>query len=134
AAHSSHSFSLLGGTEPERVNGELVSANYFSLLGVQAGRGRTFLPEEDRTPDTHRVAVVSQSLWQRRFGGSPALVGQTIQLSDGPYTVVGIMPEGFRGISDDAELWLPMMMNSAARPGQGLQQRNQRWLSTIARL
>jgi putative ABC transport system permease protein len=134
AARNSNSFSLLSGDEPERVNGELVSANYFSLLGVRAIHGRTFLPEEDRTPDTQRVAIVGYGLWQRRFGGIPNLVGQTIQLSDGNYTVVGIMPEGFRGISDQAELWLPMMMISAARQASDLQIRDQRWHSTIARL
>jgi putative ABC transport system permease protein len=134
AAHSSPSFSLLGGDEPERVNGELVSANYFSLLGVSAAQGRTFLPEEDRTPDARRVALVGYGLWQRRYGASPNLVGQTIQLSDGDYTVVGIMPEGFRGISDQAELWLPMMMISAAREAGDLQIRDQRWHSTVARL
>jgi len=134
AARNGTSFSLLGAGEPERVSGELVSANYFSLLGVRAALGRTFLPEEDRTPDSHCVALIGHGLWQRRFGGSANLVGQTIQLSDGSYTVVGIIPEGFRGISDQAELWLPMMMSSAVRPGQGLQARNQRWLSTIARL
>ncbi len=134
AARNATSFSLLSGNEPERVNGELVSANYFSLLDVRAAYGRTFLPEEDRTPDAQRVAMVGYGLWQRRFGGTPNLVGQTIQLSDGSYTVVGIMPEGFRGISDQAELWLPMMMNSAVRPEQDLQQRDQRWLSAVARL
>jgi predicted permease len=134
AALSSPSFSLLGGDEPERVNGELVSANYFSLLGVSAARGRAFLPDEDRTPDARRVALVGYGLWQRRYGASPSLVGQTIQLSDGNYTVVGIMPEGFRGISDQAELWLPMMMISAARTPSDLQIRDQRWLWTVARL
>jgi predicted permease len=134
AARTSNSFSLLSGNEPERINGELVSANYFSLLGVQAVNGRTFLAEEDRTPDTRRVALIGYGLWQRRFGGSLNLVGQMIQLSDGNYTVVGIMPEGFRGVSDQAELWLPMMMTSAVRAADYLQQRDQRWLSTIARV
>jgi putative ABC transport system permease protein len=134
AARVGASFSLLGAGEPERVSGELVSASYFSLLGVKPIYGRAFLPEEDRTPDTRRVAVVGYGFWQRRYGGSPQLVGQTIQLSDGNYTVVGIMPEGFRGISDQSELWLPMMMTSAARPARDLQPRDQRWLSTIARL
>ena len=102
AARVSASFTLTGGAGPENVNGELVSADYFPLLRAQAAKGRTFLPEEDRAPDTHRVAVVGYGLWQRRFGGAPALVGQTIQLNDGNYTVVGIMPDGFRGVSDQA--------------------------------
>jgi putative ABC transport system permease protein len=134
AARSSNSFNLLSGNEPERVSGELVSANYFSLLGVRASYGRTFSPEEDRTPDAQRVVLVGYGLWQRRFGGNPNLVGQTIQLSDGNYTVVGVMSEGFRGISDQAELWLPMMMVSSVREPNILQERRRRWHSVIARL
>jgi putative ABC transport system permease protein len=116
------------------VNGELVSSDYFPLLRARAAFGRTFLPEEDRVPDTHRVAVVGYGLWRRRFGGSPALLGQVIQLNDGNYTVVGIMPEGFRGVSDGAEIWLPITMASSVRDAGALQTRNQRWLSTVARL
>jgi hypothetical protein len=97
AAHAQVSFSLTGDAEPERVNGELASASYFPLLRVNPAIGRTFLPEEDVTPDAHRVAIVSNSLWLRRFGGRPDLVGRTIQLNDGNYTVIGIMPEDFRG-------------------------------------
>jgi putative ABC transport system permease protein len=134
AAQASPSFTLTGGAEPERVNGELVSADYFPLLRARATIGRTFLPEEDRTPDTHRVALVGYGLWQRRFGGSSALLGQTIQLNDSDYTVVGVMPEGFRGVSDDAEIWLPMMMVSSVRNVGVLQRREQRWHSTVARL
>ena len=134
AARTSPSFTLTGGAGPERVDGELVSADYFPLLRARAAMGRTFLPEEDRTPDTHRVAVVGYGLWQRRFGGSSALVGRTIQLNGADYTVVGIMPEGFRGVSDQAEIWLPMMMNSSVRGVGQLKERDQRWLSTVARL
>src|SRR5262249_53908417 len=75
SARNSASFSLLSGDESERVNGELVSANYFPLLGVSAAHGRTFLPEEDHTPDARRIALVGYGLWQRRFGASPNLVG-----------------------------------------------------------
>jgi putative ABC transport system permease protein len=134
AAHEETSFTLTGDAGPERVNGELASADYFPLLRVRAAMGRTFLPEEDRSPDMHRVALVGYGLWQRRFGGAPGLLGQTIRLNNGDYTVVGIMPEDFRGVSDGAEIWLPMMMVSSIRPTSQLQQRNQRWLSTIARL
>ncbi|MGH9835293.1 MAG: ABC transporter permease, partial [Blastocatellia bacterium] len=134
AARVSASFTLTGGAGPENVNGELVSADYFPLLRAQAARGRTFLPEEDRTPDTHRVAVVGYGLWQRRFGGAPALVGQTIQLNGADYTVVGITPEGFRGVSDQAEIWLPIMMVSSVRNVDHLRQRDQRWLSAVGRL
>jgi len=134
AAHAATSFNLTSGAGPERVDGELVSADYFPLLRARAAFGRTFLPEEDRAPDARRVALVGHSLWQRRFGGSAALLGQTIQLNDTDYTVVGIMPEGFRGVSDEAEIWLPMMMVSSVRPVSILQARNQRWQGAVARL
>jgi putative ABC transport system permease protein len=116
------------------VSGELVSWNYFAVLGVGAIQGRTFLLEEDITPDAQRVVVIGAGLWQRRFGGAANVIGQTIRFSDGNYTVVGIMPEGFRGISDQAEIWLPMMMISSVRVVEDLQTRNQRWLSSVARL
>ncbi|HEX5083789.1 MAG TPA: ABC transporter permease [Blastocatellia bacterium] len=134
AAYAETSFTLTGGAEPARVDGELASADYFPLLHARAAMGRTFLPEEDRAPDTHRVALIGYGLWQRRFGGNSAILGQTIQLNDGNYTVVGVMPEGFRGLSDEAEIWLPMMMVSSVRPVSQLRQRGQRWLSTVARL
>ncbi len=133
AAYDSASFTLTGGAEPERLNGELTSADYFPLLRADAAFGRTF-PEEDRAPDTHRVALVGYGLWMRRFGGATALVGQTIQLNGAGYTVVGIMPEGFRGVSDQAEIWLPMMMVSSVRRASMLQEREQRWHSAIGRL
>jgi putative ABC transport system permease protein len=134
AALDSVSFSLTDGDQPERINGELVSADYFPLLGVEAARGRTFLPEEDATPDTHRVALVGYELWQRRFGSDPAMVGRSITLNGGLYTVVGILPRGFRGISSQAEIWLPMMMVSSVRYAAILQDRDEHWHRAIARL
>ena len=134
AARTATSFTLTGGAEPERVDGELVSADYFPLLRTRAAFGRTFLPEEDRTPDTHRVALVGYGLWRRRFGANPGLVGQTIQLNGGNYTVVGVMPEGFRGVRDHAEIWLPLMMVSSVRDAGQLRERDQRWLGAVARL
>ncbi len=134
AAVNSASFSLTDAETPERINGELVSADYFPILGIQAATGRTFLPEEDTTPDTHPVALVGHELWQRRFGSDPALVGQAITLNGRLYTVVGVLPEGFRGISSRAEIWLPMMMVSSDRRALILQERDEHWHQAIARL
>lgn len=134
AARLSTSFTLTGDGGPERVDGEYASADYFPLLRVQAALGRTFLPEEDRPRDAHRVALVGQRLWRRRFGGRPALVGEAIRLNGADYTVVGIMPESFRGVSDQAEIWLPMMIGLSASQMSDPDARAKRGLSTIARL
>ena len=98
AAHNIDQFKLGGAEEVEQVWGEMVSGNYFELLGVNAIRGRTFLPEEDQTPGTHPVAVISHGLWQRRFGSNPAVVGQTITLNHQPLTVIGIAPPQYTGM------------------------------------
>lgn len=85
---------LTGGDEPERLRGLYVTGNLFSVLGVDAARGRT-LSEEETWAGNYRVVVLSHSLWQRRFGGDPSIVGQTISLNGTNRTVVGIMPRVF---------------------------------------
>jgi putative ABC transport system permease protein len=96
----------------EVVWGELVSANYFDVMGVKPVLGRGFLPEEDRTPNAHPVVVVSHSLWQRRFDADAAIVGQTIYLNGLPFTVIGVMPESFLGSAFFLRkaFWVPSMM------------------------
>jgi putative ABC transport system permease protein len=102
---------LTGSGEPERLRGHRVSASFFSILGVQPALGRTFLPEEDQ-PDGERVLILSHGLWQRRFGSDPSVVGRTVSLDREPYTVIGVMPRGFRDFSnifstEEVKLWLP---------------------------
>jgi predicted permease len=97
---------------PEVVWGETVSANYFDVMGVRPVLGRAFLPEEDRTPNTHPVAIISHSLWQRRFGGGAGVIGKTVYLNGQPFTVVGVMPESFLGSTFYLRysFWAPSMM------------------------
>jgi putative ABC transport system permease protein len=127
-------FNLTGGEEPVRVRGEVVSASYFPLMGIEAHRGRTFQPEEDATPLTHPVAIISHALWQRRFASDPGAVGSNIRLNEKEFTVVGIAPEGFLGISTEAEVWVPMMMAHAFFGDRTLTERGSRSLSVAARL
>ena len=96
---------LTGSAEPERLNGRMCTAGLFSLLGVDAQIGRTFLPEEDRAGGTP-VVLLSYGLWQRRFGGSKEILGKPITLDSQPYTVVGVLPSGFQ-LLQPADVFVP---------------------------
>jgi len=87
---------LSGGGQPEQVRGVHVSEDYFRLLGVAPAMGRTFSAEEDR-PGGPRVAVLTNGLWTRRFGGDRAMIGRTVRLNSEPFTVIGVMGPGFSG-------------------------------------
>ncbi len=110
---------LSHGGRNQRVWGYLVSGNYFDVLGVKPALGRAFLPEEDATPGSHPVAVLSYGCWERRFGADPSIVGQTVQFNGRPYTVVGVAPKGFIGteVAYQAEMFIPMMMSKEIEPG-----------------
>ena len=107
AAIDETTFDLSGNGEPLEVRGEQVSANFFSVLGVQPAVGRTFTPEEDR-PGGPRVAVLSNALWNQRFGGDRGLVGREIDVNHLHYTVIGVMPPAlyFPPWGDRAEMWI----------------------------
>ncbi|MBZ5585484.1 MAG: ABC transporter permease [Acidobacteriia bacterium] len=104
---------LGGGGAPEQVRGVHVSAEYFRLFGVAPALGRTFTPEEDR-PAGPRVAVLSNGLWKRRFGGDAGMVGRAVRLNSEPFTVVGVMGPEFAG-EPETDLFLPAQadLNSA---------------------
>ena len=124
-------FNLVVGNQAERVSGELVSYNFFSLLGGDPALGRAFTPEEDGKPFEHRVTVLGHDLWRRRFGADPQVVGKGVDLNGEKYTVVGVAPAGFRGISGKAEAWIP----SSMPPGPVyVSNRRMRWLGGVARL
>ena len=104
-----------GGEGPERVTGMLVSADYFGILGTRPAVGRLFVAGEDDTPGGDPVVVLSHRLWTRRFGGDPSVVGRSIALNGGSYTVVGVAQEGFQGhvSAADFALWVPVTMRKA---------------------
>jgi predicted permease len=121
---------LTGQGDPERLNGSLVSGDFFSTLRVPAALGRTILPEEAGTEGA-RVVVLSNGLWRRLFGAQPDIVGQTIQLNGKSYEVVGVMPPGFRDFFyKDVELWAPL----AFSPAQYSTGRTNEFLAATARL
>jgi hypothetical protein len=88
---------LTGSGKPERIWGTVASANYFDVLGVKPVLGRGFLPEEDRTPGGAPVAVISYRFWQTHFRGSDAILGQTINVNQHAFLVVGVAPPLFQG-------------------------------------
>ena len=103
---------LTGQGEPESLRGRDVSAPFFDMLGAHAALGRTFTEEDDR-PGAPSVAVISHSLWKRRFGGDPAVIGRTITLDDKPFTVIGVMPADFRFLSEGGDFWTPIQLDPA---------------------
>ncbi|MGH9711846.1 MAG: ABC transporter permease [Candidatus Acidiferrales bacterium] len=136
-AHQILPLNLGRGDKPERVWAAIVSGNYFDVLGVKALIGRTFLPEEDKTPNTHPVAVIGYGLWQRRFGADPNVLGRTITLNEHDFTIIGVTPKDFgspfAGIALD--VWTPAMMKDyVARPHFSLTDRGSRWLMVMGRL
>ncbi|OJT17558.1 permease [Archangium sp. Cb G35] len=107
AASDSTDLSLTGaGGEPERLQGTTVSAEFFQVLGTSPLVGRTFLPGED-APGHSRVVVLGHALWQRRFGGDPAVLGRSVEVDGVPYTVVGVMRPGF-DFPSRSQLWIPV--------------------------
>lgn len=103
---------LADGNVPEQLMGQLVSANYFEVLGVEPVQGRTFLPEEGGIREQHPVIVLSHGLWRRRFGADPEVVGSKVLLNAHPFTVIGVAEKGFKGpyLTHDFEFWIPIGM------------------------
>jgi putative ABC transport system permease protein len=126
-------YNLTGTDAPERLQVEMVTASYFTLLGVEAVVGRTFTAEEDRIPGANSVALLGYGLWQRRFGGDQQVIGKTIDLDKQTFTIVGVAPPDFRGQSGTADIWAPMMAATKFVP-KILTRPNEYWFQVIARL
>lgn len=125
------------GDQTERVRGELVSGNFFEVLGVRPWAGRLFTQDDDRTPGAHPVAVLSYAYWESRFGKDPNLIGKTIIVNEHPLTVIGVTPPGFYGVSlsSNPDVRVTMMMTPVFNPlpPTRLQSRRHQWLSVMAR-
>ncbi len=114
---------------PEHVQAVHAEANLFPLLGVRAALGRTFTASED-TFGSHRVAVLSDALWKRRFGGRPDVIRETVHINGEPYRIIGVMAADFRFPYDNMELWVPL----AYAAGDNMATRNNHYVSAIGRL
>jgi len=102
-----------GGAEPRQVNGQMVSANYFDVLGLRPAAGRFFLPDEDTKLGGNNVAVISYGFWANKLGSDKDEVGKTLTLNAMPYTIIGVAPKGFKGtftFSSAEQIWIPASM------------------------
>jgi putative ABC transport system permease protein len=131
AAYDPQNMTLSAGGETERINAEFVSAPYFRLVGVSPARGRTFQPDEDDVTRPALVVLMSDGLWKRRFGSDPEIVGRTVMLNARAYTVVGLMPPRFKGLTDTAEVWIPFALYA---PPAAMAERGNRGFAALARL
>jgi putative ABC transport system permease protein len=125
------------GDQNERVSSDLVSGNYFEVLGVRPWVGRLFTQEDDRTPGAHPVAVISYGFWERRFGKDQSIIGKTILANEHSLTVIGVTPPNFYGLylSSAPEVWVPLMMTPVFNPlpADRLTRRTHQWLTVMAR-
>lgn len=124
----------------EWLYGQIVTANFFAVMGVQPLLGRTFLPAEDLKPGGHPVLVISERLWRRRFAASPAVLGKTVDLNRHGFTIVGVAPASFQGDTAalQCDFWAPAMMHRevaySGLEANAILQRYSRWHHTYARL
>jgi macrolide transport system ATP-binding/permease protein len=147
AAYTAISPTMDANGQPEALSGQLVSGNYFEVLGVTLPVGRGFTPDDDRIGSPVRVAVISHALWQRAFNGDRLVIGRTVRLNSQPYTLIGVAPPGFAGPrrEDAVDVWMPSALQpevdppaSAVRRARGhaavFDLRRSRGLSMVGRL
>ena len=129
AAFYSRAYNLTATREPERIPTLIVSAGFFSALGIPPSIGRAFVSQDEQW-GSHRVAILTHGLWQRRFGGDQRIVGQAITLNGERFVVVGILPRDFSFLGMDSQLFVPM----AFAPGDNMNSHSNYFLRMIGRL
>jgi predicted permease len=134
AGSSFQQLNLTAGDRAERVGVAFVSTTYFDLLGLRPILGRTFEPAEENRSSPPAVTVLSHGLWKRRFGGDPGIIGRSIQLQGLAFQVVGILPEGFRDVYPDIDLYVPVTISRLTHRAGYVEERVVRWLDVFARL
>ncbi|MEO5818249.1 MAG: ABC transporter permease [Gemmatimonadaceae bacterium] len=136
AAWSKTDLTITSGGTGHAAYGNLVSGNFFSVLGVRPAIGRFFLPEEDATPLTHPVIVVSHAFWRSELGGDSSAVGRTVGVNGTAFTLIGVAPPEFRGVFTPivTSAWVPLMMQPRIRPNRSLDAAASSWLWTFGRL
>ena len=147
AAFGGISLALELGGEVQPVAGQIVTGNYFRVLGTRMAMGRSFLPDEDRPGTDARPVIVSHTFWRNRLGGNPSIINTPLTLNGTVFTIVGVTPPLFAGaaVGSAPEVWAPMALQPEMRPPSAglrrslgtsdlLNQRSPRWLSAVARM
>jgi predicted permease len=137
SGRSGHIEMSVGDGIAELVRSRLVSGNYFDVLGVSPVIGRTFAPEEDRTPGASPVIVISDGFWETRFARNPGILGSTVRLNGSPFEVIGVGPRLFTGevVGSPTDIWIPLSMQAQVNPGRArLERRDSNWLLGLGRL
>ena len=125
--------SISGHGDPEHIDGETVSRGYFQALRVNPVAGRIFNAGESSAASEQPVAIISARLWKRKLASNPAMLGSTMIVNDVPLTIIGILPEGFAGLSGKAEIWIPPPMAARLYYAEYLTT-PQNFISVVARL
>lgn len=129
---------LTAAGQAERVEAELVSGTYFSVLGVTTALGRTFTPNDDRVPNGHPLVILSYGYWRQRFGGDPSILGKSLTINKHDMTVIGVAQRGFEGVElgNSPKLFIPVMMQQQIVVGNErmLTDRRSRWVNAFGRL
>ena len=128
--------SIASGGQTERALGELVSGNYFEVLGIQPALGRLFSDQDERVPGGHPYAVLSHGYWIQHFGGDPGVLNKTLLVNNTELTVVGVAEKGFAGIQigQTPDIFVPIMMKAQMMPNRGgLDDWNDSWIAILAR-
>ncbi len=136
AGHSATTMTLGQGLESQRVSAEYATASYFPLLGVRPHLGRFYTEQEDHIGTAQPAVVLSYGFWQRHFAGASNVLGRTVELGKGRYTVIGVTPRGFTGVNlAPIDVWVPMLAANAIESGtQWEDARRWYWFGAIARL
>ena len=124
---------MSGQGDPEHIEGEVVSSDYFRTLRVTPAAGRTFTSSEDTPSGAQPVTLIGARLWRRKFDGNPAVIGERLVVNDVPMTIVGILPDGFAGLTGKAELWISPPMAARLTYSEYLTT-PQNFISVVARL
>ena len=133
----STTFVLGTSSHSEVTAAELVSGNYFPLLGLRPAAGRLFTAEDDLRAGEHPLLVLSYAYWKAQFNGDPGVIGKTVRITNYPFTVIGVAQAGFEGLEPGlpTKIFLPIAMSPTARPGfTNMYNRRQRWVNVYGRL